>query len=238
VRTTTYEKIITGVAARMGLDPSAAILSSTRASLTEYLNTRIAIAWEWDRWPELCRIEQRSPEISGEELSLSYEQAGQEPFGEIFGIYLDDPDKTLNPKEVGYSLRNDRILLDPDIEASDVWVHYRLRPYQYSATSWSAATTYAAGDIVRASDGHCYEAILAGSNVQPPNGANWKQLPVPSILADYLKLSIASDALREDGQLDKANNEEYRAEGHLIRESDKIGLQVGGMGGRWSARVG
>lgn len=237
MRTTSYEKILTGVAARMGLDPTVSLQASTRAALTEYLNSRIAIAWEWDRWPELCRIEQRTPEISGTELSLSYEQTGAEPFGEIFGIYLEDPDKVLNPKEVGYSLRDDRILLDPDLTGTDVWVHYRLRPYQFSATSWSAATSYAAGDIVRAADGHCYEALSAHSGVQPPNGTNWKQLPVPSILSDYLKLAVASDALREDGQLDKANAEEYRAEGHLIRESDKIGLQVGGNGGSWTARV-
>jgi len=237
MRTTSYEKIILGVAARMGLDPAATLQASTRAAFTEYLNSRIAIAWEWDRWPELCRIEQRTPEISGTELSLSYEQAGEEPFGEIFGIYLDDPDKTLTPKEVGYSLREDRILLDPDLSATDVWVHYRIRPYQYGTTSWSAATSYAAGDIVRFTDGHCYQALLAHSGITPPNDTYWKQIPVPSILADYLKLAITSDALREDGQLDKANNEEYRAEGNLIRESDKIGLQIGGMGGRWSARI-
>lgn len=237
MRTTSYEKIITGIAARMGLDPTASLLSSTRSSLTEYLNTRIAIAWEWDRWPELCRIEQRTVETDGETRWLSYEQTGEEPLGEIFGIYLQNPDTTPAPQETGYSLRDERILLDPESEASDVWVHYRLRPYQYSALSWSAATSYAAGDIVRAADGHCYQALSAHSGVQPPNETRWKQLPVPSVLSDYLKLSVASDALREDGQLDKANAEEYRAEGHLIRESDKIGLQVGGMGGRWSARV-
>ena len=238
MKSTSYEKILTGVAARMGLDPSATLQASTRAALTEYLNSRISIAWEWDRWPELCRIEQRTAELDGDSLYLSYEQAGQEPFGEIFGIYLDDPDKTLTPKEVGYSLRDERILLDPDLGVTDVWVHYRLRPYQYGAVSWSAATSYAAGDIVRFTDGHCYEARIAHSAVTPPTGTHWKQIPVPQILAEYLKLAVASDALREDGQLDKANNEEYRAEGHLIRESDKIGLQIGGNGGTWTARVG
>lgn len=237
MRTTSYEKIMLGVAARMGLDSAATIQSSTRAAFTEYLNSRIAIAWEWDRWPELCRIEQRTPEVSGTEISLSYDQPGLEPFGEVFGIYLEDPDKTLTAKEIGYSLREDRILLDPDLAGADVWVHYRIRPYQYGATSWSAASSYAAGDIVRFTDGHCYQALSAHSAVQPPNGTHWKQLPVPAVLAEYLKLAITSDALREDGQLDKANNEEYRAEGHLIRESDKIGLGIGGMGGRWSARI-
>jgi hypothetical protein len=237
MRTTSYDKILLGVAARIGLDPNATLQASTRASLTEYLNSRIAVAWEWDRWPELCRIEARTPQVSGAEYSLPYDQAGLEPLGEVFGIYLQDPDTTPSPKEVGYSLREDRILLDPDLAATDVWVHYRIRPYQYGATSWSAATAYAAGDVVRSTDGHCYQAISANISAQPPNGTYWKQLPVPSILAEYLKLSVASDALREDGQLDKANAEEYRAEGYLIRESDKIGLQIGGMGGRWSARI-
>jgi hypothetical protein len=237
MRETSYEKILTGVAARMGLDSTATLQASTRASLTEYLNSRIDIGWGWDRWPELCTFELRDVVTAEGARSIPLETSALEPIGEIFGVYIDNPDTTLSPRETQWALRSDRIILDPSRSETQLYIYYRTRPSQYSSVSWSAASTYAAGDIVRFTDGHCYLALAASTGQQPDISSSWEKVPVPAILSEYLKSSIYSDTLREDGQIDKAQAEEYRAEGYLINESDKIGLQVGNNGGSWTARV-
>jgi len=237
MRETSYEKILTGVAARMGLDSTASLQASTRASLTEYLNSRIAVGWSWDRWPELCTFELRDVVTVDGVRSIPLESGSLDPLGEIFGLYIDNPDAILSPRETQWALRSDRIILDPSRSETQLYIHYRTRPSQYSSVSWSAASAYAAGDIARFTDGHCYLATAASTGETPNVSASWVKVPVPLILSEYLKSSIYSDTLREDGQIDKAQAEEYRAEGYLIFESDKIGLQVGNNGGTWTARV-
>jgi hypothetical protein len=237
MRETSYEKILTGVAARMGLDSLAAIQASTRASLTEYLNSRIDVAWGWDRWPELCTFELRNVVTVDGVRYIPLESGALTPIGEIFGLFIDNPDTTLSPRETSWALRSDRIILDPSRQETQLYIYYRTRPSQYSSVLWSAASSYAAGDIVRFTDGHCYLATAASTGQTPPNASFWEKIPVPAILSEYLKSSIYSDTLREDGQIDKAQAEEFRAEGYLISESDKIGLQVGNNGGTWTARV-
>lgn len=237
MRETSYEKILTGVAARMGLDSLASLQASTRASLTEYLNSRIHVAWGWDRWPELCTFELRDVVTNDGVRSIPLESGALTAIGEIFGVYIDNPDTALSPRETQWALRSDRIILDPSRQETQLYIYYRTRPSQFSSVSWSAATTYAAGDIVRFTDGHCYLATAASTGQLPTNASFWQKVPVPAILSEYLKTAIYSDTLREDGQLDKAQAEEYRAEGYLISESDKIGLQVGNNGGTWTARV-
>ena len=237
MRETSYEKILTGVAARMGLDSTASLQASTRASLTEYLNSRISVGWSWDRWPELCTFELRDVVTLDGVRSIPIESGSLASIGEIFGLFIDNPDTTLSPRETAWALRSDRIILDPSRTETQLYIYYRTRPSQYSSVSWSAVSAYAAGDIVRFTDGHCYLATADSTNQTPPNASFWKKVPVPAILSEYLKSAIYSDTLREDGQIDKAQAEEYRAEGYLIAESDKIGLQVGNNGGTWTARV-
>ncbi|MFY8268838.1 MAG: hypothetical protein ACOVLK_05505, partial [Terrimicrobiaceae bacterium] len=59
MRTVTFQSVLDGAAARIGLDPTQTIQPSTASALTEYINTRTRFAWEAYKWPELSAIEKR-----------------------------------------------------------------------------------------------------------------------------------------------------------------------------------
>ena len=60
---------------------------------------------------------------------------------------------------------------------------------------------------------------------------------VPAILADYIRFMLTSDLLTEDGQEDKSQVMQQRAETYLVSEMDKIIFQQR-QPRRWSAQVG
>ena len=239
-----YESLITGIVGRMGLDPLSTLQSSTQNTLTEYLNTRIAIAWEWDQWPDLCMIDARDVTVDANGVrSIAKSQPGLTTITDVFGIFADNPDAMVSPRTEEWVMRSDKIILDPKKSPATLYVDYRPEPYQYTATEWDSQTAYAAGDLVwnakaNGGDGHCYQCLIANSNQQPDLVANyWNKIPVPTVLAEYLKIAIYADTLREDGQIDKADDEEARAENALIRQSDKLSLRSGKSSGSYSVRT-
>jgi hypothetical protein len=59
MRSVTFQSVLDGAAARIGLDPTQTIAASTASALTEYINTRCRFAWEAYKWPELSTVERR-----------------------------------------------------------------------------------------------------------------------------------------------------------------------------------
>ena len=60
---------------------------------------------------------------------------------------------------------------------------------------------------------------------------------VPAILADYIRFMLTADLMTEDGQEDKSQVMQQRAETYLVSEMDKIVFQQR-QPRRWSAQVG
>ena len=60
---------------------------------------------------------------------------------------------------------------------------------------------------------------------------------VPQFLADYIRFSLTADLLTEDGQMDKAELMNGKAETYLVSEMDKVIFQQR-QPRRWSAQVG
>lgn len=60
---------------------------------------------------------------------------------------------------------------------------------------------------------------------------------VPQFLADYIRFSLTADLLTEDGQMDKAELMNGKAEQYLVSEMDKVIFQQR-QPRRWSAVVG
>ena len=158
---------------------------------------------------------------------IALEQTGKTPIGEVVEVRTSQPN--LSPstdRVVPFRIGSDRIELDP-IGVLSAWVEYRIRPSEMSATTHSMATAYAAGDrVYLASTGQTYRA-LANNTGQLPSGAPnvWSVEPMPYILAPYVTHAAYCDALREDGQHDKARVERAEAESLLDDEMDKINQQ-------------
>ncbi len=103
-------------------------------------NERIADCWEWADWPELMRVESRA--VEGDATNGYYipsEQVGQTPMGEVFAIYRDSPATHVAPRQIGFTLLGDNIRFPEDTDLpTSVWVNYRVRPTEYSASNLTA----------------------------------------------------------------------------------------------------
>jgi hypothetical protein len=103
-------------------------------------NERIADCWEWADWPELCRVEERT--VEGNDTTgyfIPYEQAGQTAMGEVFAVLRDNPATHVAPRAVAYTLLGDNVRFPQSTDLpTTVWVNYRVRPTEYSASNLSA----------------------------------------------------------------------------------------------------
>jgi hypothetical protein len=127
---------------RSGNDGSdiANIPSGAKTMMVAAANERIADCWEWADWPELMRVESRT--VQGDATNgyyIDYEQVGQTAMGEVFGVLRDNPATHAAPRAIGYTLLGDAIRFPEDTDLpTSVWVNFRVRPTEYSASNLSA----------------------------------------------------------------------------------------------------
>jgi hypothetical protein len=142
MRTVTLQSILLRAWQRVGNDASTidAIPSGARTMMTAAANERIADCWEWADWPELMRVESRT--VQGDATNgyyIDYEQSGQTAMGEVFGVLRDNPATHAAPRAIGYTLLGDAIRFPEDTDLpTSVWVNFRVRPTEYSASNLTA----------------------------------------------------------------------------------------------------
>ena len=142
MRTVTLQSILLRAWQRVGNDASTidAIPSGARTMMVAAANERIADCWEWADWPELMRVESRT--VQGDATNgyyIDYEQVGQTAMGEVFGVLRDNPATHAAPRAIGYTLLGDAIRFPEDTDLpTTVWVNFRIRPTEYSASNLSA----------------------------------------------------------------------------------------------------
>jgi hypothetical protein len=142
MRTVTLQSILLRAWQRSGNDGSdiANIPSGAKTMMVAAANERIADCWEWADWPELMRVESRT--VQGDATNgyyIDYEQVGQTAMGEVFGVLRDNPATHAAPRAIGYTLLGDAIRFPEDTDLpTSVWVNFRVRPTEYSASNLSA----------------------------------------------------------------------------------------------------
>jgi hypothetical protein len=142
MRTVTLQSILLRAWQRSGNDGSdiANVPSGARTMMVAAANERIADCWEWADWPELCRVEERT--VEGNDTTgyfIPYEQAGQTAMGEVFAVLRDNPATHVAPRAVAYTLLGDNVRFPQSTDLpTTVWVNYRVRPTEYSASNLSA----------------------------------------------------------------------------------------------------
>jgi hypothetical protein len=142
MRTVTLQSILLRAWQRVGNDASTidAIPSGARTMMTAAANERIADCWEWADWPELMRVEERT--VEGNETNgyfIPYEQSGQTAMGEVFAVLRDNPATHVAPRAIGYTLLGDNVRFPQSTDLPDtVWVNFRVRPTEYSASNLTA----------------------------------------------------------------------------------------------------
>jgi hypothetical protein len=240
MRSVTFQSVLDGAAARIGLDPTQTIQPSTASALTEYINTRTRFAWEAYKWPELSAIEKRQFRQTFD-AEATY-AAGAEVF------YLGNYYRKTGTGDVGVL---------PTVETtwtSDANLTDFVRSIDFDQT-FSAATPI--GEVlhvyrqdprvVRYAERVNFWVTDSGAIVGPTQFTNAtpnevfveftirptmfntasNSQPFPRVLSEYVKFASAADALREDGQFDKAAYMDGLAVDALQKEIDIIELKQG-----------
>ena len=141
MRTVTLQSILLRAWQRSGNDGSdiSNVPTGARTMMVAAANERIADCWEWADWPELCRVEERT--VEGDDTTgyfIPYEQSGQTAMGEVFAVLRDSPITPVAPRAIAYTLLGDNIRFPQSTDLpTTVWVNYRVRPTQYSASNLS-----------------------------------------------------------------------------------------------------
>jgi hypothetical protein len=142
MRTVTLQSILLRAWQRVGNDASTidAIPSGAKTMMVAAANERIADCWEWADWPELMRVEERT--VEGDDTNgyyIPYEQVGQQVMGEVFSVLRDNPATHVAPRAIGYTLLGDNVRFPQSTDLpTSVWVNYRIRPTEYSASNLTA----------------------------------------------------------------------------------------------------
>ena len=152
MRTVTLQSLLLRAWQRVGNDASTVdnIPSGARTMLVAAANDAIEQCWTWADWPELMREELRT--VQGDSTTgfyIDYEQVGETPMGEIFSVLRDNPATHVAPRQIGYTLLGDSIRFPEDESLpTSVYVRYRVRPTEYSASNLSATVPAVLGKAV------------------------------------------------------------------------------------------
>lgn len=143
MKTVTVSSIITNAASRAGLDGSSIdnLPTTTKTIMVDNFAMHLRDAWEFFDWPDLCRTEQRIVTTGpDDDLYILIEQPAEIPMGEVFGVFLDNPATHAAPREVVYTLADEKIRL-PVGTPSTVYVRYRVRPTELNSSLATALAT-------------------------------------------------------------------------------------------------
>ena len=153
MRTVTLQSLLLRAWQRVGNDASTVdnIPSGARTMLTAAANDAISQCWEWADWPELMREESRT--VQGDSTTgyrIDYVQGGgTTDMGEVFAVFRDRPSTHVAPRQIGFTLLGDSIRFPEDESLpTSVYVRYRTRPTEYSASNLSATVPAVLGKAV------------------------------------------------------------------------------------------
>lgn len=246
MRSVTFQSVLDGAASRIGLDPTQTIQPSTASALTEYINTRTRFAWEAYKWPELSAIEKRqfrptfdaaATYASGAEvfyLGNYYRKTGTGAVGVLptvtatwtVATSLTDFVRSIDFDQ-SFTAASGSTAATPIGEVLHV---YRQDPrvvrYAERVNFWVTDSGAIVGptQFTNATPNE----VFVEFTIRPTmfNTAS-NSAEFPRVLSEYVKFSAAADALREDGQFDKAAYMDGLAVDALQKEIDIIELKQG-----------
>lgn len=107
---------------------------------------------------------------------------------------------------------------------NQVWIEFQQPPPQFTSDEFDDTATYAVGDrVYYATTGEAYLCIAATTAGDlPTDTTKWTKIDMPEVFAQALARLAAADALREDGQDDKADAQEARGYSELARQRDAM----------------
>jgi hypothetical protein len=215
--------VLWAIAQLLGQDPTppASDLDPEQAaSLTSFINAWVRRLYDKLDWPEWTVIEPRAPDANH---YVSFDQAAETPIGKVFKVYLRNPDATRGPLETPFRLSANGIHCGYE-HGANVWIKFGLRAPQFTSTPWKSTVTFALGDLTfDPTTGNCYSSIQGNNTNHAVTDATWwAVIPFPYAICEPVVHGAYSDALREEGQTDKAAAEEQAVTALILERASSF----------------
>lgn len=167
---------------------------------------------------------------------VSYTQTGFTELGAVRGMYWDDPHLVGfdRARRIDWHLTNNGPQTLNEAPARP-WVAYRLRPYEYIGSDFSASATYASGITVYYSsatagyEGDFWTSSASTSAGEDPEDtpAKWTKVEFPKWLREAVAQAAYADWLRGDEANQIASIEDTPAAEFLAHEVNQLTCQQG-----------
>lgn len=163
----------------------------------------------------------------GRGMELRYvalRQAGRTPIGEVFEATGSNPLVKGESRGIRFTLTSKGVQFEAWAPKT-VWLQFREPAPQFTLTGWTAGV-YPAGTLKLGDDGECYLAVASETDAVPGSDeGQWHLQAVPVFLHDYLVAAVYGDWLKDDGQTDKAVEQQAEAVDLLDDEVAQITKQ-------------
>jgi len=208
MKTVDFSRILNDAIQLCGLDRRE-FNDATFIQMRDFASTRLRIAWEYDRWPDLIRY----AEVTALEDNNMYYCVKPAGAGEILGIWTENPLISTRALGLDYTLyttdTEERLVLQGQI-TSPVFIEYRIAPTDLFGDSWASDVSYTVGSQCyfdsgsnsgtyqpvagKPQAGNFYVCISANSNTNPAtNAEKWQKVKIPYVLGNYVsKIGRAS----------------------------------------------
>lgn len=251
VRNVTFQSVVDGVASRIGLDPTQTLSASTVAAITEYINTRVRFAWELYKWPDMSAIEKRRFRVTWNATDTY--ASGTEVYYAVNGLYYRakssvsanvvptttaswDPVTALTDfvrnidYDQNFTLTSTLASPTPATAIGEILYVYAADPRITRYAERVNFFVYDGGAVIgqtqfsATSPNEVFvEFTTRPSTYTTSSGTS----NLPRCISEYVKFAASADALREDGQFDKAAFMDGLATDALQKEVDIIELKQG-----------
>jgi hypothetical protein len=207
------DQVMNVVARKMGYDPTIDFSTDQAIAYATYVNLWVKKLYPLFDWPEWTLIEQRTPNPAH---YIDFAQVGQSVIGRVLKVYLRDPQADRGVFDTPFKLSASGVFCGFE-HGSSVWLKYIKPAPQYTAVAWTSAATFNLGDLTfdptAGSAGGSVYASAQATNTNHPvtDPAWWTLVPFPEQIAIMVIRGAYAEALREEGQTDKANAEEQIA---------------------------
>lgn len=242
MKTVDFSRILIDAIQLCGLDRDD-ITHETFSQMRDFANTRVKLAWEYDKWPDIVRFQQVTSQLDGD---ITYVTKPADA-GEVYAIWFKDPNATTRASSIDFSIvhtnTEERLVINKYTGGS-LFIEYRLSPPVIEGDVWDSSTEYFAGSQVFFDSGsssgvlmpvegkpftaNFYKCKVNNRNTDPNlNTTNWEKVNIPYIFGQYISRGCLADYLRSEGQFDSARVAEAEAQAFLDLEIDKVVRQQG-----------
>ena len=193
MRIVTLQTLLAAVASLDGGQVLANVSAAVQLQYAERLTTALRYAWNWAEWPELQRTRERTPS-SG---LVTWEESGQPDIGTVYGVTIDDPNTTKNPRPADWRYdANGQGIRVFNLSSGTVYVRHSRKAPELTTTAWASGTTYGTGDVAyHAATGQCYESLQSSNTNQAVTETSWwRVIEIPHVFR--VALPRGADALR------------------------------------------